>query len=312
MANSEREPAATVDYLPLSVEVKEAPTAGVAPAPTATVDRREFVRFARKYRIFHACMIGSFLTLAVTGLSLKFSYTAWAVKLSHILGGFETAGFIHRFAAVVMFGTFIAHIVGLVRDKRRSQTSWRSMLLGPNTMLPTKRDAQEFVGTMKWFIGLGPRPEYGRWTYWEKFDYFAVFWGIVVIGSTGLTLWFPVFFTRFLPGSFINVATIIHSDEALLATGFIFTVHFFNTHLRPEKFPMDTTIFTGHMPLAELKRDKPREYAALVASGQLEEHLEEPQPEIVVKAIRFLAWIALTIGFSVVIWIVYAMVFAYR
>ena len=119
----------------------------------------------------------------------------------------------------------------------------------------------------------GPGPaarSTGAGRYWEKFDYFAVFWGIVVIGSTGLTLWFPVFFTRFLPGSFINVATIIHSDEALLATGFIFTVHFFNTHLRPEKFPMDTTIFTGHMPLAELKRDKPREYAALVASGQLE------------------------------------------
>jgi cytochrome b subunit of formate dehydrogenase len=165
---------------------------------------------------------------------------------------------------------------------------------------------------MKWFVGLGPRPEYGRWTYWEKFDYFAVFWGIVVIGSTGLTLWFPVFFTQFLPGPFINVATIIHSDEALLATGFIFTVHFFNTHLRPEKFPMDTTIFTGHMPLAELKRDKPREYAALVASGELEQHLEEPQPAIVVKTIRMFAWIALSLGFSVVVWILFAMLFAYR
>ena len=165
---------------------------------------------------------------------------------------------------------------------------------------------------MKWFLGLGARPEYGRWTYWEKFDYFAVFWGIVVIGSTGLTLWFPVFFTRFLPGAFINVATIIHSDEALLATGFIFTIHFFNTHLRPEKFPMDTTIFTGHMPLAELRRDKPREYTALVAAGKLEEYLEEPQPQIVIKAFRAFAWIALGIGFSVVVWIVYAMVFAYR
>ena len=160
--------------------------------------------------------------------------------------------------------------------------------------------------------GLGPRPEYGRWTYWEKFDYFAVFWGIVVIGSTGLSLWFPVFFTRFLPGSFINVATIIHSDEALLATGFIFTVHFFNTHLRPEKFPMDTTIFTGHMPVAELKRDKPREYAALLAAGELEQHLEEPQPAIVVKAYRAFAWTALGIGLSVVVWIIYAMIFAYR
>jgi len=275
-------------------------------------DHREFVRFPRLYRILHACMITSFLTLALTGLSLKFSYTGWARGLSRLLGGFETAGFVHRTAAVVMFGTMVAHIVGLVKQKRRSQNSWRGMLLGPNSLVPNRQDWQEFVGTMKWFVGAGPRPEYGRWSYWEKFDYFAVFWGIVVIGSTGLTLWFPVFFTRFIPGSFLNVATIIHSDEALLATGFIFTVHFFNTHLRPEKFPMDTTIFTGHMPLAELKRDKPREYEALIASGELEKYLEEPQPEIVVKAIRFFAWIALAIGFSVVIWIVYAMVFAYK
>ncbi len=275
-------------------------------------ERREFVRFPRLYRALHACMIVSFLTLALTGLSLKFSYTSWAARLSHLLGGFETAGLVHRLAALIMFGVVITHVVSLVKQKGRERKSWRAILFGPNTMLPTMRDLREFLATMKWFLGLGPRPEYGRWTYWEKFDYFAVFWGIIVIGSTGLSLWFPVFFTRFLPGYFINIATIIHSDEALLATGFIFTVHFFNTHLRPEKFPMDTTIFTGHMPIAELKRDKPREYAALVASGELEQHLEEPQPEIVVKAIRVFAWIALSIGFGVIVWIVYAMVFAYR
>ena len=288
------------------------PASPAVAARSAAKDTREFVRFSRHYRALHACMIVSFLTLALTGLSLKFSYTGWAVKLAHLLGGFETAGYIHRFAAVVMFGTFTAHVVGLVRQKRRRKISWSAMFLGPNTLMPTKRDGQELVATMKWFVGQGPRPQYGRWAYWEKFDYFAVFWGIVVIGSTGLTLWFPVFFTRLVPGPFINIATIIHSDEALLATGFIFTVHFFNTHLRPEKFPMDTTIFTGHMPLAELKRDKPREYATLVASGELEQHLEEPQPEIVVKVIRGFAWTALTIGFGVVIWIVYAMLFAYR
>ena len=308
MANSKHELTATAERrMVLTEPLVVSPT-----WPPVVADKREFVRFTRLHRTLHACMIVSFLTLALTGLSLKFSYTGWAVRLARILGGFETTGFIHRTAAVVMFGTFTTHIVTLIRDKRRNKMTWRSVLFGPNTLLPTRRDAQELAGTMKWFLGRGPRPDYGRWTYWEKFDYFAVFWGIVVIGSTGLTLWFPVFFTRFLPGAFINVATIVHSDEALLATGFIFTVHFFNTHLRPEKFPMDTTIFTGHMPVAELRRDKPREYAALVADGTLEEHLEEPQPEVVVKAFRAFAWTALGIGFSVVVWIIYAMVFAYR
>jgi len=179
-------------------------------------------------------------------------------------------------------------------------------------MLFTRQDFREFIATMKWFVAAGPRPRYGRWTYWEKFDYFAVFWGVFVIGATGLTLWFPIFFTRFLPGWIINVATIIHSDEALLATGFIFTIHFFNTHLRPEKFPMDTTVFSGHMPLAELKRDKPREYEQLLASGDLQQHLSPPHPPIVVKTIRVFAWAALGMGFGIVVWIIYAMIFAYR
>jgi cytochrome b subunit of formate dehydrogenase len=179
-------------------------------------------------------------------------------------------------------------------------------------MLPTRKDLSDFWASVKWFLGLGRRPQYGRWTYWEKFDYFAVFWGIAVIGTTGLTLWFSEFFTRFLPGQVLNIATIIHSDEALLATGFIFTVHFFNTHLRPEKFPMDIVVFTGQMSVEELKRDKPAEYEELVKGGKLEQHLAPPHPAVVIKTIRVFAWIALALGFSMVIWIVYAMLFAYR
>jgi cytochrome b subunit of formate dehydrogenase len=205
--------------------------------PKGEVAERQFVRFSRLQRILHICMIVSFITLALTGLTLKFSYTKWAAVLSHLLGGFENAGYIHRSAAVVMFGVFITHLVDLYKLKKREHSSWFSLVLGPGSMVPNRRDLTELVATLKWFVGLGKRPAYGRWTYWEKFDYFAVFWGIAVIGSTGLTLWFPVFFTRFIPGSFLNVATIIHSDEALLATGFIFTVHFFNTHLRPENSP---------------------------------------------------------------------------
>jgi cytochrome b subunit of formate dehydrogenase len=299
-------------YSTTAVAIAEPAHAGDRAVSVERADRREFVRFTTLHRMLHACMIVSFITLALTGMSLKFSYTAWAVKLSHILGGFETAGFIHRCAALVMFGTFVTHIIDLFKLRKREYGSWKALVLGENSMIPDRQDLKEFIGTMKWFLHLGERPQYGRWTYWEKFDYFAVFWGIFIIGSTGLTLWFPVFFTRFIPGSFINIATIIHSDEALLATGFIFTVHFFNTHLRPEKFPMDTTIFTGRMALEELRRDKPREFAKLIASGELEKHLAAPHPEIVIRTIRGFAWVALSLGFSIVVWIIYAMLFAYR
>ena len=118
-----------------------------------------------------------------------------------------------------------------------------------------------------------------RWAYWEKFDYLAVFWGVAIIGFSGLMLWFPTFFTQWLPGWTLNAAYVVHSDEALLATGFIFLFHFFHTHLRPEAFPMDPVIFTGSMPLEKFKEERPLEYARAVQEGRLESMLVEPPDE---------------------------------
>ena len=274
--------------------------------------KMQYQRFTRLNRILHVLMIVSFISLALTGMTLKFSYTGWAVILSHLLGGFQSAGYIHRFFAVVMLTIFTIHIVELTKLKKKEYKTWKNLIFNPNSMLFNKKDLKDLIGTLKWFLGRGKRPQYGRWTYWEKFDYFAVFWGIFVIGSTGLTLWFPEVLTSILPGWVINVATIIHSDEALLATGFIFTVHFFNTHLRPEKFPMDIVIFSGRVPLEEFKIDRPAEYKELVEKGELEKYLVEPYPPIVIKSIKVFGWIALSIGFSIIVWIIYAMLFAYR
>jgi cytochrome b subunit of formate dehydrogenase len=269
-------------------------------------------RFTSKESTLHILMIISFLSLSITGLTLKFSYTAWAQPVSKLLGGFETTGIIHRAAALLMFSVFVAHVMDLLTKKRKESGSLMKLVLGRNTMIPNLRDLREFIGTILWFLGKKKRPDYGRWTYWEKFDYFAVFWGVFIIGSTGLMLWFSEFFTKFLPGWLINVATIIHSDEALLATGFIFTVHFFNTHLRPEKFPMDTVIFTGGLAEEELKTDKPDEYKYLVESGLIEKQKMENLPPHRMKAAKIFAWTALALGFFVILWIVYAMLFAYK
>ena len=257
-------------------------------------------------------VIVSFLTLAITGMTLKFSYLAWAQTLAHILGGFQSAGTLHRLAALVTFFYFSRHIADLVHKRKQSGKSVKEYIFGPDGMFFNARDGEEFVQTLKWFVGRGERPRYGRWTYWEKFDYFAVFWGVGMIGVSGLMLWFPEFFTHFMPGWAINVATIIHSDEALLATGFIFTIHFFNTHFRPDRFPMDPVIFTGRMTLEEFKEDRPREYEQMVAEGRLEEHMVEPLQEGFVKALKVFGFTALTIGMSLIILIIYAVVFGYR
>ncbi|MFA6239325.1 MAG: cytochrome c3 family protein, partial [Candidatus Hydrogenedentales bacterium] len=276
-------------------------------------EKKYVVRFAPVVRQMHFVLILSFFGLALTGMALKFSYMPWAQALSRALGGFAACGIIHRVCAVVMVIVFIAHLGYIIHRKRETGSTWMQILLGTGTLIPTLRDVREFIATVKWFRGKGPRPEYGEWTYWEKFDYFAVFWGVAIIGSTGLFLWFPEFFTRVLPGWLINVATIIHSDEALLAVGFIFTIHFFNTHFRPEKFPMDMAMFTGLVPEEELKEERPRYYEELKESGELEKRLRHQEAP---RELRFWAAIfgtfALTIGFGLVLLIMWSMLFGYR
>jgi cytochrome b subunit of formate dehydrogenase len=279
----------------------------LAAAPPAKLYRR----FDRYQRTMHLLMMLSFFTLAVTGMSLKFSNTGWAQFIRWLLGGAESLGTLHRFGAVVLICVFVAHLVSVRRKKIQSGKSWRQFIAGPDSILFNRRDLKEFIGSMRWFFGLGPRPRYGRYTYWEKFDYFAVFWGVFVIGMTGMILWFPETFTHVVPGWFVNVATIIHSDEALLAVGFIFTVHFFNTHFRPDKFPMDPVIFTGRVSLEELKRDKPAEYERMKAGGQLEGRLVAPIPHGVERGFRIFGFVMLGIGLTLIALIVYAMLFEY-
>ena len=265
-------------------------------------------RFNRLSRILHVVMILSFLTLTSTGMMLKFSFAWWAKFGVNLLGGVEIAGFIHRTAAVFLFAVFFAHLYDLIAKRRTEYSSWKDMLFGPDSMIPNKKDYQDFKDSMKWFADKGPRPNYGRWTYWEKFDYFAVFWGIFVIGLTGLTLWFPEAFTIILSGEFINVATIIHSDEALLASGFIFTVHFFNTHFRPEKFPMDTVIFSGSYDLEEFMHDRPEEYNRLKEEGKLETLFVNPPDRTLKKVISAFGWSALIVGLLLVFLIIFSLI----
>jgi cytochrome b subunit of formate dehydrogenase len=269
-------------------------------------------RFTTFQRGLHLVMLLSFFTLALTGMALKFSYMGWAQAFAKAVGGFATTGFLHRTGAVVLIGVFVTHLVDVVKRQRRSGLPWLTFVRTETSLIFTMNDARELWASIKWFFGRGSRPAYGRYTYWEKFDYFAVFWGMLVIGTTGLHLWFPEFFTRLLPGWTVNVATIIHSDEALLAVAFIFTVHFFNTHFRLDKFPMDPVIFTGRVPLEELKRDKPREYERLVASGELEQTLVDPYPRGLERAFKVFGFAALAVGLTLIALIVYSMLFGYR
>lgn len=272
-----------------------------APVPESRVFVR---RFDAVDRILHGLLMLSFLGLAATGLPLVFSDEPWARTLVGLFGSFEVAGWLHRACALLLIGVFLVHLGRIARRVfvRRDY----SVLWGPHSMVPQPRDLTDLIGHMRWFVGRGPRPQFDRFTYWEKFDYWAVFWGMGIIGASGLLLWFPVFFSQFMPGWVFNVALLIHGEEALLAVGFIFTMHFFNGHLRPEKFPMDRVIFTGRVTEEELRHERPAEYARLQAEGGLAPLRVGAAPDWVVRLGTVIGTVAVTIGLLLVTLILYA------
>ncbi len=257
------------------------------------------VRFSERHRLTHVLIIVSFLGLAATGLPLMYSFSDWGHWLVDLHGGLGVTRFVHRACAIITFG-YAGYHFWFVIKKAFIERDW-SVLWGANSMMIRKEDFIDAFNMFRWFFYLGPKPKLDRFTYWEKFDYFAVFWGVPVIGLSGLMLWFPNFFTLFLPGSVLNIAMIVHSEEALLATAFIFAFHFFHNHLRPENFPMDIVMFTGKMRMSWFKEERPVEYERMVADGTLDSIIVPP-PSLKFRVFaRIFGFIAYFIGLFLVI-----------
>ncbi len=205
-------------------------------------------------------MIASFVTLGVTGLPMKFHDVAWLRALYGWMGGLVVARTAHRAAAVAMTILGIAHLAYLFALLVRARFHVRRAF----PMIPTWKDARDIIDTTKYYFGIADAlPEYDRFNFREKFDYFAVFWGLPIMVFSGVVLWFPVYFGNHLPDLAIGVAMIAHSDEALLAISAIVLWHFYNVHFNPDKFPMSWVWLHGRIYRTELRHEHPLEYARM-------------------------------------------------
>jgi predicted CXXCH cytochrome family protein len=261
------------------------------PAKPATV---YFRRFSLGWRLAHVLLAVAVMLLVLTGTAVLFSGQPWAQYIIGVLGGPRTAATIHRAAALTFIAVFVGHLVVVAWNitRARGKFQW----LGPTSMVPNLQDIKDIGRMFKWFFGLAPRPDFDRWSYWEKFDYWAPFWGMFIIGLSGLMLWFPTQTASVLPGWVFNIATIVHAEEAILAAVFLFTVHYFNVHFRPDKFPMDTVMATGAVPLEEFKHEHRLEYERLEASGELSKYLVKPPSERATRSGRKITGWLIVIG----------------
>jgi cytochrome b subunit of formate dehydrogenase len=232
-------------------------------------------------------------------LPIRFSESIWARGLAKGVGGFGAILFFHKFFALVLTIAFLIHLKevftrGLIRGEK-------GIFWGANSMVANWKDAKDLVGHLRWMVGLGPKPHFDRYAYWEKFDYWAVFWGMIVIGFSGYAMWFAPFFAHFLPGWALNAVLVIHSEEGLLAILFIFSIHFVNTHLRPDSFPMDMVVFTGVESEEEFAHKRPLEYERLKREGKLEARLGEAPQTWLINFSRVVGTIAIAIGLTLLV-----------
>jgi cytochrome b subunit of formate dehydrogenase len=255
---------------------------------------KHYQRFPQIWRIAHLTFALSLMILTLTGMSVLYADTTWAPVVMNWLGGPKVAAVIHRTCAV-LFGIVIVsqliYFVMHIADNRRA-FDW----FGPNSLVPRLQDLRDIFAMVKWFLGLGPRPVFDRWTYWQKFDYWAPLAAVLFIASTGVMLWAPTVTAAILPGWAFNVVTILHGEEAILAVLFLFTVHFFNNHFRPDKFPLDIVMFTGSMSLEEFKREHRVEYNRLVASGELEKYLVDAPSQPMTRGSKILGFTLIAFG----------------
>jgi cytochrome b subunit of formate dehydrogenase len=237
---------------------------------------RRIRRFTRTQRFFHAVLIVTFVTQTATGLARLFGGTTWGRSLASLFGGYNTTLQVHKWAGLFMLAAFGFHVIYML-----GRIEWRRFpgsIYGPDSLLPRFADARQALQHLGWIVGKRPLPRFDRWTYWEKFDYWGVVWGICVLGSTGLILYNPVFSSRYMPGWVFNVVLWVHRIEAILAMAHVFTIHFFIGHLRRHNFPMDLTIFEGSTDFAKVSHERPAWMERMHEQGTLQEALVAGAP----------------------------------
>lgn len=210
------------------------------------------LRFDIHQRIQHIMIFTTFTTLSITGLPIKFAHYNFSQTVANLFGGFDNMFMTHLIAGWTMLAACIYHLIWLAVRKFQGKLGL--------AIVPSRKDITDVTDTIKYYIGLSDKaPNYDRYSYKEKFDYWAVFWGMFVIGGSGVFMTFPELGMQFFPRWILDMWQVGHSDEAVLAITFIFGIHFYNVHFSPDFFPGNMAWWNGQLSVEMMAHEHPAE-----------------------------------------------------
>lgn len=224
-----------------------------APPPPHGDGDRLVQRFGRRARVEHLLVMITFVLLLLTGLPQKFSDSGWAIWVTQLFGGIDWMRAIHRATGIAFTALCVVHfavvLIGVLSGRMAMN------------IVPNKQDFTGAIQNLRYYVGAAPEaPKFDRYDYRQKFEYWGMVVGSLVMIVSGFVLYFPIAFAEYLPGQFIPAAKAAHTYEAMMALLTIIIWHMYGAHLNPECFPIDKSIFTGQISLARMRHEHALEY----------------------------------------------------
>lgn len=248
------------DDLELLAKAKDAGLLSIEPVDEDILmpDNEDFVRLTLAERIQHVVLFTSFFTLVVTGIPVLFPDAPFMEKLFFFPSSFWLRGIVHRLAAIVLMGVGVFQI-GYVIISRHGNSDFQKII-------PMPQDARDAIDLFLYNLGVRKeKPRFGKYNFIEKFEYWALAWGILVMALTGLMLWFQEASLALFPIWALDIVRIVHGFEAIMAFLAIIIWHMYNVHFNPEVFPMSKVWITGKVSKEYLREHHPLEYEEILA-----------------------------------------------